>query len=181
MSNALVLAGRIAHPAAMLAGTYLRLGSAMVTGTGSVAVLLAGTALGASQLNQIVSQRRAVGTNGAVGAAVEPGVTDAVRSGGNIGEFPEAEIALQIELSGAAATSDLFTLALPEEDDESPLFIATMGGVRQCLIDFEVARVILDSAIVFLRPNKRSQLSREFTAWCVGACPWRSGAARRRR
>ncbi len=268
MSNALALAGRIAHPGEILAGTYLRPGSEMVTGTGGsvplvawaliglvsigvtlragtrvdratvfvvtalsgtavasisrfvpplfgylfasltaiavvavtvtvsttvavafadhsvvrlarfdvsaivaggVAVLLAGTALGASQLNQIVPQRRAIGINGAVDAAVQPGVTYAVRAGGNIGALPESEIALQIELSGAEATSDRFSLALPEEDAESPLFIAAMAGVRQCLIDFEVGRVILDGeiesvgqdfAILFLQPNERSQLSR---------------------
>jgi hypothetical protein len=94
------------------------------------------------------------------------------------------------ELSGGEATSDLFSLALPEEDAESPSFIAAMAGVRQCLIDFEVGRAILDSqiesvgrdlAILFLQPNERSQLSCEFTAWSAAACPWRSGAARRRR
>lgn len=268
LSNAVALAGRITHPAEMLAGTYLRPGSEMVTGTGGaipvgawaliglvaigltvrlgtrhdrativvlialsgtavlsmgrfvpplfgylfasitaiavvsvavtvstiigvatadasvvrlprfdasaiiaggVAVLLAGTALGTSELNQIVPQRRSIGINGAVDAAVVPGITYAVRAGGNIGALAESEVALQIELSGADATSDVSSLALPEEDFGAPLFIAAMAGVRQCLLDLEVGRVILDSgieavgedfAIVFLRPNERSQLNR---------------------
>jgi hypothetical protein len=268
LSNALALAGRIAHPAEMLSGTYLRPGSEVVTGTGGavplaawafigllaiglslrsgtrddrativvlialcgatvvsmsrffppllgslfapasaiavvavvatvstivaaafadasvvrlarfdtsamvaggVAVLLAGTALGTSELNQIVPQRRSIGINGAVDAAVESGVTYAVRSGGNIGAFAESEVALQIELSGGDATSDITALGLPEEASDTSLFIAAMAGVRQCLIDFEVGRVILDSqiesvdqdfAILFLQPNERSQLSR---------------------
>lgn len=136
---------------------------------GSFSVLLAGTALGTSQLNQIVPERRAIGISGAVAAVVIPGATYAVRSGGTVGALPESEIALQIELSGADATSDIFSLGLPDENSNSPLFIAAMTGVRQCLLDFGVGAVIVDStvvsvgeklAIVFLEPNERSQLSR---------------------
>ena len=136
---------------------------------GSFSVLLAGTALGTSQLNQIVPERRAIGISGAVDAVVVPGATYAVRTGGTGRTLPEAEIALQIELSGADATSDIFSLGLPEENSNSPLFIAAMTGVRQCLLDFGVGVVIVDStivsvgekfAIVFLEPNERSQLSR---------------------
>ena len=92
-----------------------------------------------------------------------------MRTGGTGRTLPEAEIALQIELSGADATSDIFSLGLPEENSNSPLFIAAMTGVRQCLLDFGVGVVIVDStivsvgekfAIVFLEPNERSQLSR---------------------
>ncbi|WP_395160747.1 hypothetical protein [Ilumatobacter sp.] len=267
LSNALALAGRIVHPGEMLAGTYLRPGSEMVTGTGGavplaawalisllaiglalragtqhdrativvlialsstavvsmsrfvpplfgylfasvsaisviavavtvstivaavlddpaverfawfdtsaivaggVAVLLVGTALGASELNQIVPQRRAIGINGAVHAVVVPGATYAVRAGGNIGALAESEVALQIELSGGDATSDISSLGLPPEDTGAPLFIAAMAGVRQCLIDFKVGQLILDGsieavgqdiAIVFLQPNERSKLA----------------------
>lgn len=136
---------------------------------GGVAVLLVGTALGASELNQIVPQRRAIGINGAVHAVVVPGTTYAVRAGGNIGALAESEVALQIELSGGDATSDIFSLGLPEEDTDAPLFIAAMGGVRQCLIDFEVGHLVLDGsieaveqdiAIVFLQPTERLQLAR---------------------
>tara|TARA_R110002110_G_scaffold326055_1_gene537939 strand:+ start:512 stop:2191 length:1680 start_codon:yes stop_codon:yes gene_type:complete len=136
---------------------------------GGVAVLLVGTALGVSDLNQIVSERRAIGINGAIHAVVVPGETYAVRAGGNIGALAESEVALQIELSGGDATSDISSLDLPEEDTVAPLFVVAMTGVRQCLIDFGVGNLILDSsieavqqdiAILFLRPSQRWQLAR---------------------
>jgi hypothetical protein len=135
---------------------------------GGVAVLLVGTALGASDLNQIVPERRAIGINGAVHAVVVPGKTYAVRAGGNIGALAESEVALQIELSGGDATSDISSLDLPEEDTGAPLFVVAMTGVRQCLIDFGVGNLILDStveavqqdiAVLFLKPNQRWQLA----------------------
>lgn len=135
---------------------------------GGVAVLLVGTALGVSNLNQIVPERRAIGINGAVHAIVVPGETYAVRAGGNIGALAESEVALQIELSGGDATSDISSLHLPEEDTGAPLFVVAMTGVRQCLIDFGVGNLILDGsieavqqdiAILFLKPNQRWQLA----------------------
>lgn len=135
---------------------------------GGAAVLLVGTALGASDLNQIVPERRAIGINGVVHAVVVPGETYAVQAGGNVGALAESEVALQIELSGGDATSDISSLDLPEEDNEAPLFVVAMTGVRQCLIDFGVGNLILDStieavqqdiAILFLKPNQRWQLA----------------------
>ncbi len=112
-----------------------------------VVIMFAFTALGIRTLNSNVIDRRELAAVGAVAAVVEPSSTYAVTAGGGVASIVEAEVALTIERSGAEATSDIFSLALPADDGDSSLFIVGMTSTRQCLLEIGLGRIVLDGVI----------------------------------
>lgn len=201
LSNALALAGQIVHPGEMLTGTFLRPGSEMMTGTGGAAPSIW------HQLDRRRRRSRAVGRDSPRRGPCSRRSRRDVRpaAGRNIGALAESEVALQIELNGGDATSDISSLDLPEEVTGALLFVVAMTGVRQCLVDFGVGNLILDSgieaaqqdiAILFFKPNQWWQLALSppfsqgscararrtgFRARCAGSCRWTFWAIRYRR